>query len=80
MTDAKASALTNEAIAVEEALVALKKTYVAKLAGVNPRDQDRAVHPGGEQGPGADQLRAGRRHPVRQVEGRRAASSPRAVS
>ncbi|MBP1636293.1 MAG: uncharacterized protein H6Q10_2867 [Acidobacteria bacterium] len=36
MTDAKASALTNEAIAVEEALVALKKTYVAKLAGVIP--------------------------------------------
>jgi hypothetical protein len=36
MTDAKATALTNEAIAIEEALVALKKTYVAKLAGVIP--------------------------------------------
>jgi hypothetical protein len=36
MTDAKASALTTEAVAVEEALVALKKTYVAKLNGVIP--------------------------------------------
>jgi hypothetical protein len=36
MTDAKASALTSEVIAIEEALVALKKTYVAKLAGVIP--------------------------------------------
>jgi len=34
MTDAKATALTTEAIAIEEALVALKKTYVAKLNGV----------------------------------------------
>jgi hypothetical protein len=34
MTDAKATALTTEAIAVEEALVGLKKTYVAKLNGV----------------------------------------------
>jgi Spy/CpxP family protein refolding chaperone len=34
MTDAKASALTTEAIAIEEALVALKKTYVGKLTGV----------------------------------------------
>jgi hypothetical protein len=36
MTDAKASALTNEVISIEEALVALKKTYVAKLNGVVP--------------------------------------------
>jgi hypothetical protein len=36
MTDAKASALTTEVIAIEEALVTLKKTYVAKLAGVVP--------------------------------------------
>ncbi len=36
MTDAKASALTTEAIAIEESLVALKKTYVAKLNGVIP--------------------------------------------
>ena len=36
MTDAKATALTNESIAIEEALVALKKTYVAKLNGVIP--------------------------------------------
>jgi hypothetical protein len=36
MTDAKAAALTSEAIAIEEALVALKKTYVAKLNGVIP--------------------------------------------
>jgi hypothetical protein len=36
MTDAKAAALTTEAIAIEEALVALKKTYVAKLNGVIP--------------------------------------------
>ncbi len=36
MTDAKAAALTKESIAIEEALVGLKKTYVAKLAGVIP--------------------------------------------
>ncbi|MGE5359272.1 MAG: hypothetical protein ACM3NQ_09655 [Bacteroidales bacterium] len=36
MTDAKAAALTNEAIAIDEALVTLKKTYVAKLNGVIP--------------------------------------------
>ena len=36
MTDAKATALTTEAIAIEEALVTLKKTYVAKLNGVIP--------------------------------------------
>jgi hypothetical protein len=36
MTDAKAATLTNEAIAIDEALVALKKTYVAKLNGVIP--------------------------------------------
>ena len=65
MTDAKASALTTEVIAIEEALVALKKTYVAKLAGVIPAGQDRALHPGREQGPRPDQLRAGGRHPVR---------------
>ncbi len=36
MTDEKASKLTNEAIAIEEAMVALKKKYVAKLNGVIP--------------------------------------------
>ena len=36
MTDAKAAALTTEAIAIEEALVGLKKTYVGKLNGVIP--------------------------------------------
>jgi hypothetical protein len=36
MTDAKAAALTTEMIAIEEALVALKKTYVGKLNGVIP--------------------------------------------
>ncbi len=36
MTDAKAAALTNEAIAIDEAVVALKKTYVQKLTGVIP--------------------------------------------
>jgi hypothetical protein len=36
MTDAKAAALTAEMIAIEEALVSLKKTYVAKLNGVIP--------------------------------------------
>jgi hypothetical protein len=36
LTDAKATALTNEAIAIDEALVALKKSCVAKLAGVIP--------------------------------------------
>ena len=36
MTDAKAAALTIEVIAIEEALVGLKKTYVAKLKGVIP--------------------------------------------
>jgi hypothetical protein len=36
MTDAKAAALTRETIAIEEALVSLKKTYVAKLNGVIP--------------------------------------------
>ena len=36
MTDAKATALTTEAIAIEEALVSLKKAYVAKLNGVIP--------------------------------------------
>jgi hypothetical protein len=36
MTDAKAAALTSEMIAIEEALVSLKKTYVAKLNGVIP--------------------------------------------
>jgi len=36
MTDAKASALTAEMIAIEESLVALKKTYAAKLNGVIP--------------------------------------------
>ncbi len=36
MTDAKAAALTTEAISIEEALVGLKKTYVAKLSGVIP--------------------------------------------
>jgi hypothetical protein len=36
MTDAKAAALTGEMIAIEEALVSLKKTYVAKLNGVIP--------------------------------------------
>ena len=34
MTDAKAATLTTEALAVEEALVTLKKTYVTKLNGV----------------------------------------------
>jgi len=34
MTDAKATAMTTEMIAIEEALVALKKTYVGKLNGV----------------------------------------------
>lgn len=34
MTDAKATELTREAIAIEENLVSLKKTYVARLAGV----------------------------------------------
>jgi len=36
MTDAKAAALTTEVIAIEDALVSLKKTYVAKLNGVIP--------------------------------------------
>ncbi len=36
MTDAKAAALTKEAIAIDEALVALKKTYAQKLDGVIP--------------------------------------------
>jgi len=36
MTDAKASALITEMIAIEEALVGLKKTYAAKLNGVIP--------------------------------------------
>jgi len=36
MTDAKAAALTSEVIAIEEGLVALKKTYTAKLNGVIP--------------------------------------------
>ena len=36
MTDAVASALTTEVIAIEEALVTLKKTCVAKLNGVIP--------------------------------------------
>jgi hypothetical protein len=36
MTDAKASALTTEALSIEEALVTLKKNYVAKLTGVIP--------------------------------------------
>jgi hypothetical protein len=36
MTDAKATALTTEALAVEEALVTLKKTYVGKLTGAIP--------------------------------------------
>ncbi len=36
MTDAKAASLTKEAIAIEDALVGLKKTYVAKLDGVIP--------------------------------------------
>jgi hypothetical protein len=36
MTDAKAAALTSEAMAVDEALLSLKKTYVAKLNGVVP--------------------------------------------
>ncbi len=36
MTDAKAAELTREAIAIEESLVSLKKSYVAKLAGVIP--------------------------------------------
>jgi len=36
MTDAKAAALTSEMIAIEEALVSLKKTYMAKLNGVIP--------------------------------------------
>jgi hypothetical protein len=36
MTDAKAAAMTSEMIAIEEALVALKKTYAAKLNGVVP--------------------------------------------
>jgi hypothetical protein len=36
LTDAKATALTTEVIAIEEALVVLKKSYVAKLAGVIP--------------------------------------------
>jgi len=36
ITDAKATALTSEMIAIEEALVALKKTYAGKLNGVIP--------------------------------------------
>src|SRR5512139_3344146 len=36
MTDAKAAALTTEMISIEEALVSLKRTYVAKLNGVIP--------------------------------------------
>ncbi len=36
MTDAKAAALTNEAISIDEALVALKKSYAQKLTGVIP--------------------------------------------
>ena len=36
MSDAKAAALTSEMIAIEEALVSLKKTYMAKLNGVIP--------------------------------------------
>jgi hypothetical protein len=36
MTDAKAAALTAEALAVEEALLSSKKAYAAKLNGVIP--------------------------------------------
>lgn len=36
MTDEKAARLTNEAVGIEESLVSLKKTYVAKLTGVIP--------------------------------------------
>ncbi len=36
MTDEKAAKLTSEAVAIEESLVSLKKTYVAKLKGVIP--------------------------------------------
>ena len=36
MTDAKAAALTTETIGIEEALLSLKKAYVAKLNGVIP--------------------------------------------
>ena len=36
ITDEKAAALTKEAVAIDEALVSLKKTYVAKLNGVIP--------------------------------------------
>jgi hypothetical protein len=36
MTEEKATALTREVIAIEESLVSLKKTYVAKLTGVIP--------------------------------------------
>ena len=36
LTDEKASALTAEALAIEEAEVALKKSYVQKLTGVIP--------------------------------------------
>ncbi len=34
MTDEKAGKLTNEAVAIEESLVSLKRTYVTKLTGV----------------------------------------------
>ncbi len=36
MTDEKAATLTKEGVAIEEALVTLKKTYVGKLNGVIP--------------------------------------------